>query len=210
MSDETMTHVFEPFFTTKELGHGTGLGLASVYGIVTQNQGFVDVQTSPGTGTTFSVYLPRHHEDRSTQVEGEPMSPGVSKGKETILLVEDEPAVSSVEQRMLEHLGYEVLVARTPREAIGVMQQQGVRIELVILDVVMPEMNGHELALHLTQLRPELRVLFVSGYPAEAIADYGVPNPSPRLLQKPLTVQTLSSKIREALDAAPSHPPPER
>jgi len=202
MSDETMTHVFEPFFTTKELGHGTGLGLSSVYGIVTQNQGFVDVQTSPGTGTTFSVYLPRHHEERSTQAEDGFTSPGVSKGRETILLVEDEPAVSLVEQRMLERLGYQVLVARTPREAIGVMQQQGVRIELVVLDVVMPEMNGHELAIYLTQMNPELRVLFVSGYPVEAIADYGVPNPSSHILQKPLTAQTLSSKIREALDAA--------
>jgi CheY-like chemotaxis protein len=199
MEKELLDHIFEPFFTTKEVGRGTGLGLATVYGIVKQNEGFINVYSEPGKGSTFRIYLPRHVGEA---IEHPPAgTPPLPRGRgETVLLVEDEPLILNLNQAMLEQLGYRVLTASTPGEAIRLGKAHPDRIELLITDVVMPEMNGQDLAELLTELRPGLKCLFSSGYTANVIAHRGVLDEGVTFLQKPFSLKELASKVREALE----------
>lgn len=198
MSQDVKDHLFEPFYTTKELGQGTGLGLPTVYGIVKQNGGFINVYSEPGRGTTVQVYLP--HCTAPPVVPGEPAAAfDLARGHETILLVEDEPSILRVSRRALEKLGYQVLAARTPGEAMRLAREHEGGIHLLLTDVVMPEMNGRDLARNLLSKYPNLKRLFMSGYTANVIAYHGVLDPGVHFLQKPFSVQVLADKVREAL-----------
>ncbi len=198
MSAEVLAHLFEPFFTTKPVGEGTGLGLATVYGAVKQNNGFIYAYSEPGQGTTFKIYLPRQA-TANAQSTVEPKDPWATRGSGTILLVEDEPSILRMTKAMLERLGYAVVAAATPREAIRLAQEQTDRIDLLLTDVVMPEMNGQDLAQTLLAIRPGLRRLFMSGYTANAIAHHGLLDSGVQFLQKPFTPHALAEKIRHAL-----------
>jgi CheY-like chemotaxis protein len=200
MSPETKAHLFEPFFTTKALNKGTGLGLATVYGIVQQNHGFIDVRSEPGDGTTFTIYLPRHAEPVASAAFAEPETP-TPGGSESLLLVEDEPALLNLGKLMLERLGYSVLAAGTPEEALHLAEAHRGRIDLLITDVIMPGMNGRELSRRVRSMYPGLGVVFVSGYTADIIAQHGVLDADVYFLQKPFLIRTLALKVREALDA---------
>jgi PAS domain S-box-containing protein len=194
----TLTHLFEPFFTTKGVGKGTGLGLATVYGIVKQNNGFIDVRSQPGRGTTFRIYLPRHEAERAQRVEQEPVQTSASGGG-TILLVEDEPAMLNITAAMLERMGYAVIAAGTPGEAIRLAREHRGHIDLVVTDVVMPEMNGRDLAKNLMTLYPDISRLFMSGYTADVIAHHGVLDEGVHFIQKPFTTKTLAARISDVL-----------
>lgn len=199
MNREVLSHIFEPFFTTKGVGEGTGLGLATVYGIVRQNNGFINVYSEPGIGTTFSIYLPRHaggDEFASPETMGETLC----SGNEMILLVEDEPAILEVAKMLLTELGYRLLTAATPAEAFRLAQGHAGEIHLLITDVIMPEMNGRELAGKLLALYPQIKCLFMSGYTADIIAHHGVLDEGVSFIQKPFQITTLSAKLREVLD----------
>lgn len=201
MSKEVLERLFEPFFTTKGIGQGTGLGLSTVYGIVKQNQGFIDVYSEPGLGTTFKIFLPRHVgvQERLTE-DTQPQ--GVARGRETILVVEDEPALLTLAVEMLEILGYRVLAAGTPARAIKLAEEHRTEIDLLLTDVVMPEMTGPELGNVLFALRPGLKRLFMSGYTADIIAHRGILARDVRFIQKPFSLKELSMKVREALGEA--------
>jgi len=199
MDGETLSHIFEPFFTTKEMGKGTGLGLATVYGVVKQNNGFVNVYSEPGQGATFRIYLPRHAAEVAQEM-AETKSQTVAHGSETILLVEDDPAILRMTKIALERLGYAVLVANNPREAIRLAEEHSGRIDLLMTDVVMPEMNGRDLAEKLLFLYPDIRRLFMSGYTADIIAHQGVLDKDVHFIQKPFSMKDLAEKIREVLD----------
>jgi len=200
MDAGTVAHLFEPFFTTKPVGRGTGLGLATVYGIVKQNDGCVEVTSELGRGTSVRIFLPNVVADvtgaTSAMPAGQPQS-----GHETVLLVEDESAVLRLSKIVLERFGYKVLTAGTPSEAIQLFQTHEGRVHLLVTDVVMPEMNGRELAIRLRETRPELKTLFVSGYSASALAPRGVLDEGVHFLQKPFSLEDLASSVREALDA---------
>lgn len=198
MDEETRERLFEPFFTTKEVGKGTGLGLASIYGIVKQNNGFINVDSELGKGTTFRIYLPRHQDATRLEHTKDQATP-VSHGSETILLVEDEKALLTMTARMLEQLGYQVLTANTAAEAIHHARDSAGKIQLLITDVIMPDMNGRTLAKTLLSTSPSLRTLYISGHTADVITDHGVLDEGVFFLQKPFTRQGLASKIREAL-----------
>lgn len=198
MDRKTLEHVFDPFFTTKPLGEGTGLGLATVYGIVKQNRGFIDVYSEPGQGSTFKIYLPRHQAASGATVRALPAGPARG-GRETILLVEDEKSLLRMTSMMLETLGYRVLSASSPGEALKLAQACASEIHLLITDVVMPEMNGRELARELLSLRPLLKTLFTSGYTANVIAHHGVLDEGVCFLQKPFSAGELGDRVREAL-----------
>jgi len=200
MSPELREKIFEPFFTTKGVGQGTGLGLATVYGIVKQNGGFIDVYSEPGQGTTFKIYLPRYR-GKEEQARVADVAPVVERGRETVLLVEDEPAILDVATQMLEIHGYRVLAAATPGEAIRLAEEHRGEIHLLMTDVVMPEMNGRELAKKLLSLHPGLRRLFMSGYTADVIAHHGVLDEGVQFIQKPFTLNALAAKVREVLDS---------
>ncbi|MGD9948181.1 MAG: transporter substrate-binding domain-containing protein [Desulfobulbus sp.] len=195
----TLPHLFEPFFTTKEMGKGTGLGLATVYGIVKQNKGFINVYSEPDQGTTFKIYLPYHEPDPELAIES--ASDQAARGSEIVLVVEDEPMILEMATTMLESLGYAVLGASGPAEAIRLAHEHGSTIQLLMTDVVMPEMNGRVLANQLRALFPGLRCLFMSGYTANVIAHHGVLDEGMHFIQKPFTIHTLAAKIREALGA---------
>jgi len=200
MDKETLAHVFEPFFTTKDVGAGTGLGLATVYGIVKQNDGFINAYSEPGQGTTFSIYLPRHAgkaEQASTEDAAEPLV----RGQETILLVEDEPAILEMTKEMLELHGYVVLAAGTPGAAIRMAREHVGEIHLLMTDVVMPEMNGRDLARNLLSIYPHLKRLFTSGYSANVIAHRGVLDDGVHFLEKPFSMKGLAAKVRQALES---------
>jgi hypothetical protein len=197
--------IFEPFFTTKPKGKGTGLGLATVYGIVKQSGGSIWVYSEPGQGATFKVYLPRTDQPVAADAAGTP-SPGVSKGTETILLVEDEDAVRMLSQALLERQGYRVLVAASAEEATNIAGSARTPIHLLVTDVVMPGESGPELFEHLHPLRPEMRVLFLSGYTDDAIVRRGVLKAGTPFLQKPFTATALSMKVRELLDGGGPQP----
>jgi CheY-like chemotaxis protein len=199
MDKETLGRIFEPFFTTKGFGEGTGLGLATVYGIVKQNAGFINVYSEPGKGTSFRIYLPRF--------EGETAEPQTTRTKETakghgetVLLVEDEPAILKMGRAMLERLGYTVLTAGTPNEALRLAEAHPGEIHLLITDVVMPEMNGRDLAVRIRANRPGLRRLFMSGYTANVIAHQGVLDKGVQFIQKPFSIEKLAAKVREAME----------
>ncbi len=199
MDSETLEKIFEPFFTTKEPGKGTGLGLATVYGIVKQNNGLINVYSEPEKGTTFKIYLPRHADEaQNVQIEQEAE---IAQGRgETVLLVEDEPGVLKMGKMMLERLGYRVLDASTPGESIRLAEEHTGEIRLLITDVVMPGMNGRDLARQLQSRYPTLKCLFISGYTANVIADHGVLEGGMHFLQKPFSMKELAVKVRAALD----------
>jgi CheY-like chemotaxis protein len=199
MDKEVLGHLFEPFFTTKPVGQGTGLGLATVYGIVKQNRGFIDVYSEPGHGTTFNAYFPRHA-DKAEQIIKEAQARPVGRGHETILLVEDEPSILQIATRTLGMLGYTVLAASTPGEAIRLAGEHAGKIHLLMTDVVMPEMNGRDLAKRVLALDPKIKRLFMSGYTADVIAHQGVLEEGINFMQKPFSMQDLAGKVRLALD----------
>ena len=199
MDKETQVRIFEPFFTTKGIGKGTGLGLATVYGIVEQNNGFITVYSEPGKGTTFKVYLPRHEGKSTAALTESPSPPSKSRG-ETVLLVEDDLAILANTQKILNRLGYTVLTASTPSEAIRLAEGRVAEIHLLITDVVMPDMNGLDLSKRLLSRNPKLKCLFMSGHATDVIADHGAFNEGARFIQKPFTTKDLASKIRKMLD----------
>jgi PAS domain S-box-containing protein len=199
MDKEMIDKIFEPFFTSKGVGQGTGLGLSTVYGIVKQNNGFINVYSEPGKGTTFKIYLPRYAgraEDaqRETAVEI-PLNRG-----ETLLLVEDEPAILTMCTMILEQLGYRVLAAGSPSEAIGLAEKHASEIHLLITDVVMPGMNGRDLAERLHALFPRMEILFMSGYTSNVLAHRGVLDEGMNFIQKPFSMKSLAVKVRDALE----------
>ena len=201
MDRETMDRLFEPFFTTKEVGQGTGLGLATVYGIVKQNDGFITVSSEPGKGTAFNVFLPRHVADSKAKAAESP-AVSVAGGHETILLVEDDPATLNMGKLMLEGFGYRVLTASRPTEAILKANEHAGGIHLLITDVIMPEMNGRDLVEKLRSSCPNLGHLFISGYTADIIGHHGVLEEEVNFLQKPFSMQVLAHKVREVLDGS--------
>ena len=198
MDSETLARLFEPFFTPKEAGKGTGLGLATVYGIVKQNRGFIHVYSEPGQGTTLQIHLPFHAASGKQKPQAEPAAP-LPRGRETILLVEDEPGILSMTRMMLELCGYHVLTAATPGEAFRQAETFPGEIHLLMTDVVMPEMNGRELARQLSTRQPRLKRLFMSGYPADVIVHHGVLEQGVNFIQKPFSAKDLAAKVREAL-----------
>jgi PAS domain S-box-containing protein len=199
MDKETCEKIFEPFFTTKEIGKGTGMGLATVYGIVKQNNGFINVYSEPGKGTTFKIYLPRH-EEGETKTDEPRQQAGHLTGTETVLLVEDNEALLKMAKIMLEELGYTVLAAGSPDEAIKLAEQYMGDIHLVLTDVVMPEMSGRDLQKRFSALWPGLKFLFMSGYTTNVIAHRGILDEGIHFLQKPFRMEVLATKLREALD----------
>ena len=183
MDKETLGHIFEPFFTTKEVGEGTGLGLATVYGAIRQNNGFINVYSEPGRGTTFTIYLPRNV-DKAGLVLDENVEKPPFCGDENILLVEDEPTILNMTRLMLERLGYTVFSAGTPREALRMVSELDGKINLLLTDVVMPEMNGRDLAQNLLPFYPYLKCLFMSGYTSDIIAQQGILDEGVEFIQK--------------------------
>jgi PAS domain S-box-containing protein len=201
MSDEVLSHLFEPFFTTKERGRGTGLGLSTVYGIVRQSGGELRVRSAPGQGSTFMIYLPRV-EESVAEPERRPMERSVVAGSEVILLVEDEDNIREPATEILESHGYVILPARHGAEALQIANRHAGEIHLMVTDVVMPQMSGSRLAEALRASRPEMRVLYISGYPEDAIAHHGVLEPRHRFLQKPFPPGILLQTVRELLDGS--------
>ncbi|MDX9979167.1 MAG: PAS domain S-box protein [Lentisphaeria bacterium] len=208
MDQETLAKIFEPFFTTKGMGKGTGLGLASIHGIAEQNGGFIHAYSELGKGSTFRFYLPRH---RGEQTPPDPdcgrAAPALPGGTETILVAEDESLILSICRAVLTKLGYQVLAARTPGEAITLCQLHPGPIHLLLTDVVMPEMNGRKLAAEIGRLRPDVPCVYMSGYAAGAIAQHGMLEEGLDFLQKPFSNRALAEKIREVLDRAAAPPP---
>ena len=202
MSAEARAHLFEPFFTTKTLGRGTGLGLAVVHGIVKQSEGAIAVESEPGCGTAIHLYLPRCRE----QVEppAAPIDPfPQGGGGESVLLVEDEAVVRAVAERTLRAAGYLVRVAADAEEALT-GDREGARIDILVTDVVMPGRNGRQLADELRRRHPGLRVLYVSGFTHDALAQHGVVEPGVNLLEKPFVGATLLARVRNVLDRPPA------
>jgi len=201
MDAKTKARIFEPFFTTKEFGKGTGLGLSTVYGIVKQSGGSVWVYTEPGIGSTFKIYLPCVDSvfevaSPNDQVEH------VKAGSQTILIVEDEAALLEVTCQSLKEVGYAILAAQGPAEAIRMSENHPGTIHLMVTDVIMPEMSGAQLAGHLSSLRPEMKVLYVSGYTDDTIVRHGVLETGLSFLQKPFSPKTLAQKVGELLATA--------
>jgi CheY-like chemotaxis protein len=197
MDAATRTHLFEPFFTTKEQGKGTGLGLATVFGIVQQNRGFITVESEPGQGATFRVFLPRASGECAAP-DAEPAAASL-EGSELILLVEDEAQILHLGRRILTRQGYSVLAAATPELALELAGSATGSIQLLMTDVVMPGMNGKELWLKLRDRHPGMKCLFMSGYTADVISQHGMLEPGVDFLQKPFTSRELVSKVREVL-----------
>ncbi len=200
MDAAIQAHIFEPFFTTKEKGKGTGLGLATAYGIVKQSGGYIDVYSEVGTGTTFKIYLPRVHDPVESQKlpESDLMK---SRGSETILLVEDETSLRTLTRNLLELSGYTVLEANNGNDAIHISQQHTGPLQLLLTDVVMPGMNGRVLAGHITTQRPPIKVVYMSGYTGQAVGAHGALEEGSFFLQKPFSRDGLVSKVRQALDS---------
>lgn len=199
MTPEVLEHIFEPFYTTKEVGKGTGLGLATVYGIVKQNGGFVNVYSEPDRGSSFKIYLPRFRGEAEAK-RLEPVRSPLRQGSETILVVEDEESVLLLARTALEGLGYTVLAERTPADAIRTAKNHAGELHLLLTDVVMPGMDGRQLAERLRAFRPDLKCLFMSGYTSNVIAHSGVLEPGVAFIQKPFSLSDLAEKVRQALE----------
>ena len=199
MDKETQSHMFEPFFTTKEQGKGTGLGLATVYGIIKQSGGYIWIYSEPSQGTTFKIYLPRF-EAGLRAIEPEPPSSSVVKAEETVLVVEDEGALRELDCEFLERSGYEVLGAGNGAAAMEISKRHQGPIHLLMTDAIMPGMSGRELALQMQGLRPDIRVLYVSGYTDDVVLRNGLLEPGTAFLQKPFTKDSLTQKVRAVLD----------
>ncbi|HKO16547.1 MAG TPA: PAS domain S-box protein [Gemmatimonadaceae bacterium] len=199
MDEETRARIFEPFFTTKEPGKGTGLGLSTVYGIVKQSGGYVWVESAPGLGSTFRIFLPRA--EGLVETAGAPAEEPPANGSETVLLVEDEDGVRAIARRVLRERGYTVLEARNGREALQALAQHGAGIELVITDVVMPEMSGHQLAQEVGRRCPAARVLYMTGYTEDEVARRGLTAEGAVLIEKPFSAARLAQAVRQVLDA---------
>ncbi|MDP2646440.1 MAG: response regulator [Desulfobacterales bacterium] len=199
MSEEIQKYIFEPFFTTKEKGRGTGLGLSTVYGIVKQNNGFIFCNSEPGKGATFKIYLPGT-EGEAEPLEKEKISLEGLAGSETVLLVEDDAAVRKLVGKILKGYGYSVLEARNGQEALDVCKQHEGPIHLMLTDAVMPGMSGRELADRIGPLCPEMKILFMSGYGENVIANFGVLESGLNFIAKPFSRESLARKVREALD----------
>lgn len=205
MDQETSKRMFEPFFTTRSTGHGTGLGLSSVLGIVSQNHGGIDVHTRPGEGTRIDVYLPRCHQPLEDASEN-PLSQDATAGSETILLVEDQVRIMESSAIYLERLGYRVLTASRPSEALKLARENVEDIRLLVTDVLMPEMNGHTLAQELSQIDAEIPCLYISGATADTIAEHGVLVDEVHFLRKPFASSELAAAIRGICDAQTQTP----
>jgi CheY-like chemotaxis protein len=201
IATEHLPHIFEPFYTTKEEGKGTGLGLATVYGIVKQNGGFVWVYSEPGQGTTFKIYLPQVHSLSRDVRLIKPAEPS-PRGCETVLLVEDEASVRQASRQFLIASGYNVLEAVDGEDALREAREHDGPIHLMITDVVMPRMSGPRLAERLGDDRPEMKVLFVSGYAERTVLQHGKIDVTKRFLQKPFSLKTLAKKVREVLETS--------
>jgi two-component system, cell cycle sensor histidine kinase and response regulator CckA len=198
MDTETLTHIFEPFFTTKEIGRGTGLGLATVYGIVKQHKGFVDVDSTPGQGTAFRVYLPLGN--GLAEISEKPAFFTMRGGSECILIAEDNDDLRDAAQEILQSLGYRVIAAKDGEEAVRIFEQQAEAIDLVFLDVVMPKLNGTDAYLRMVTRKPGLPVLFTTGYASEVSLVPMTTREKSKVLQKPYGSQYLAQKLREKLD----------
>jgi signal transduction histidine kinase/ActR/RegA family two-component response regulator len=198
MDTATLERIFEPFFSTKELGRGTGLGLATVHGIVQQSGGSIQVYSEPGRGSSFKVYYPVHEDPEAPEASAR--QPVYVGGNETVLVAEDEEVVRTIATKMLTHLGYRVLEAGSGAEAIALARQHAGAIDLLLTDVVMPDMNGRELAEHLRTEIPSMRILFTSGYTDNVIAHHGVVDEGVEFIAKPYDLATLARRLREILD----------
>ena len=200
MTPETQEKIFEPFFTTKDVAQGTGLGMATVYGIVKQNNGFINVYSEVGNGTIIRIYLPRfegriEYRQKDTEME-------IPAGRnEMVLLVEDDNDILNLVKVILEHLGYALLTTDSPLEAVSLAQQNAGRLKLLITDVIMPDMNGRELSEQLQNLYPELKTLYISGYTSDVIANRGMLEEGVHFISKPFSVRDLADKVREVLDS---------
>jgi len=199
MTPEVRERIFEPFFTTKEPGTSVGMSLATVYSIVEQSGGHIEVHSEPDLGTTFRIYLPRMDDARQLAL------PAISErelphGTETILVLEDQDQVREFATDMLEHLGYNVVAASNGNDALALCLTMPTSIDLLLADVVMPNMSGPEFVERLRQFHPGFEVIYMSGYPANAIANYGVVGPEDVLIQKPFTTEKLAYEVRRALD----------
>jgi PAS domain S-box-containing protein len=202
MDEETLDRLFEPFFTTKPFGQGTGLGLATVYGIERQNNGYIQVSSRPGHGAVFHIYLPRQRREAEVSQASVVDSDDLPRGRgETILIVEDEAPILAVARQMLERLGYAMLTASSPGQAVELARAHSGHIALVIADVVMPGMNGRELVARLKKGSPDLKVLFMSGYTADVVAQRGVLENDTPFIQKPFTLHELAVRVRQALES---------
>jgi CheY-like chemotaxis protein len=199
MDEGTRLRLFEPFFTTKGIGKGTGLGLATVYGIVTQSGGFISVKTAPGQGTTFRIFLPRVDRPAAEATIANATA-ATQKGTEVLLLVEDDDGVRSLARNILQGRGFTVLEASNGKEALPVAERYTGPLHLLVTDVIMPQMNGRELAARLTGLRPGLKVLYLSGYTDDVLSRQNIPEKGVAFLPKPFTPSSLASKVRELLD----------
>lgn len=198
MDKQTLSNIFEPFFTTKHEGHGTGLGLATVYGIVKQNNGFINVYSEPGLGSTFRLYFPRLRSEQPETADGAQQT-APEGGTETILLVEDEETVLNLARDMLENLGYHVLAVKKPDEALRLAAEFEETVDLLLTDVVMPDMNGRELSERIMPLKPGMKCLYMSGYTADVIARQGILEEGIHFIPKPFSLRELAAKVREAL-----------
>jgi two-component system, cell cycle sensor histidine kinase and response regulator CckA len=203
MSEETLSHVFEPFFTTKEKGQGTGLGLATVYGIATQNGGFVTATSAPGRGSTFRIYLPRC-DDQPNEDDKTPTRPAAVSSRETVLVVEDDQKVLDLVADVLAEIGYVVLRARGAREALQTAEQRGAAIALLVTDVIMPEMDGKQLSVRVAELNPGIKCLYMSGYTDNVIADHGISKDDVNFIEKPFALDAFVEKVRSVLDSQQS------
>jgi two-component system, cell cycle sensor histidine kinase and response regulator CckA len=200
MDTITRDRIFEPFFTTKEKGKGTGLGLSTVFGIVQQSGGSISVRSQPGEGATFRVYLPQFGPACVAPADAVSET-AAGRGSETILLVEDEETVRVLARRILEGCGYLVLEAQSAGDALVLCEKHKGEIDVLLTDVVMPRMSGRELAERLCPSRPDMKVLYMSGYTDDAVIRYGVRNSDVAFLQKPISPQTLTGKLREVIES---------